>query len=52
MKVDVVNELARFIQKIMKAAGVSLLVITPDVIVQTPAKGRERTAEYAEGAEE
>ena len=51
MKVDVINELARFIQKIMKAAGVGLLVITPQVIVQTPTEAgeeRERTAEYAE----
>lgn len=43
MKVDVINELARFIQKIMKAAGVGLLVITPDVIVQTPTKGRDES---------
>lgn len=41
VKADIVTELAKFIQKTMKAAGVSLLVITPQMIVQTPTETGE-----------
>ena len=41
VKADIVTELAKFIQKTMKAAGVSLLVITPQMIVQAPTEAGE-----------
>jgi hypothetical protein len=37
----VISELAKFIQKVMVRAGVGVLVITPQTIVQTPTEAEE-----------
>ena len=49
MERDVFEELARFMQKIMLNAGVSVLVLTPDEMVRVPGEMRNAECEMRNG---